>query len=190
MPVITAWINNYRSDNGRAPVSISVIEKFCQTQDFIKRSRRTTTTTGKKDPNSTWAMARLEQFKQFLQQLEDGKCVEDAMPLSASELASTVDLDATSSALVAAMGRAKALENMDGKMTIPNASYYIVKGVQSNAETYWKGNRNTECSAEFCNPVDASGASLQQCERCNLVFHHACLSPYLPRAPQGLLLQH
>jgi len=59
-------------------------------------------------------MARLEQFKQFLQQLEYGKCVEAARPWSASELAWSVDLDATSSALVAAMGRAKALENMDG----------------------------------------------------------------------------
>ena len=86
-------------------------------------------------------MARLAQFKQFLQQLGDGKCMEDAKPFSAAELASTVDLDATSSALVAAMGREKALENMDGKITIPNASYYIVKGVQSNAETYWEGIR-------------------------------------------------
>jgi len=58
-------------------VSLSAVEGFVLRSDIIDRSRRLSTKSGKKDVDSPWARARLNQFQQIKYQLEYGDAVEN-----------------------------------------------------------------------------------------------------------------
>ena len=71
----TVRLNRYRVAHGLPIISKSAIQGFVQRSDVIDRSRRLSIKSGKKDENSPWAKARLNQFKQFQYQLGYGDAV-------------------------------------------------------------------------------------------------------------------
>ena len=64
-------------------VSLSAVEAFVLRSDIIDRSKRLSCKSGKKDVESPWAKARLQQFLQFQYQLEYGDVLEQGIPFCA-----------------------------------------------------------------------------------------------------------
>ena len=63
-------MNAWRQKRNLPIVSWSAVQGFIQRSSIIDRSKRLTKKSGKDDPNSPWAMARLEQALQLRYQLD------------------------------------------------------------------------------------------------------------------------
>eukprot|EP01036_Dinobryon_divergens_P029706 gene29706-38837_t len=69
LPAAADILNTSRRINGLDYISFSAISSFCSNSTVIEKSTRLTKKSGKSDPNSDWAKARVVQSDQLLKQL-------------------------------------------------------------------------------------------------------------------------
>jgi len=71
----TVMVNLFRvsAKQNKPPISWGTVRNFAKNSDIIKRHRRQTTKSGKKDPETVWSKARKQQCIQMLEQFRLGK---------------------------------------------------------------------------------------------------------------------
>ena len=68
----TCIVNEYRASRNKPTVSYHCVQTYCKTSDYIKIMKRPVKKSGKDDPLSKWAKARLAQCLQYQKQLARG----------------------------------------------------------------------------------------------------------------------
>jgi hypothetical protein len=75
----TILVNEHRREKGDDPVSYSAVQRYSSSSAALSCTRRATKKSGNDDKGSIWANARVNQARQLIEELDNGKLSEEAI---------------------------------------------------------------------------------------------------------------